>query len=256
MGRVKSGKCEIDNEAGEKVSYTQVTSVDGTGTFSVTYPKEYDPCVLRIASSRGLSCRSGKVNNAVVGTNMRDCQKAIADGIRMHISVVTTEETIIRYKHSCLFSAWMDQEGELWPNGTFDSNQDRGGWVRGGNTHATSHSDQHTFGLGAGIYTKITHTRGDVVSHQYEKLRRTHIGLDSIGKYGSLLAGFNNMGVPERDSKEMPYTEDTAKFFYNALMGIAAMAIKFNEFFGDDDNVIKAIEAGNTPLIGMNNGTS
>ena len=47
----------------------------------------------------------------------------------------------------------------------------------------------------------------------------------------------------------MPYTEDAAKFFYNMMIGMCVLADKISIFFDDEQNIVKAIEAGAVPLI-------
>ena len=56
--------------------------------------------------------------------------------------------------------------------------------------------------------------------------------------YSVAPAGQGNM-------KEMPYTEKAAKFFYDAMIGLCAMADKVATFMGSDDMIALAIDKNN-----------
>lgn len=47
----------------------------------------------------------------------------------------------------------------------------------------------------------------------------------------------------------MPYTDEAAQFFYESMMAMCELGRRFKNFFGDEANVLAAIEGRGPSLL-------
>jgi len=73
---------------------------------------------------------------------------------------------------------------------------------------------------------------------------------DDLGEWGQKLRGLCGLSAPRSPDRmrQMPYTDESARFFYESMMAVCEIGRRFKNFFGDERNVMAAI-AGTGPSL-------
>jgi hypothetical protein len=69
-----------------------------------------------------------------------------------------------------------------------------------------------------------------------------------LDKLNSFIGGLSISDMGEY--QEIPYTEEAAKFFYEAILSICKLSDRIESFFGNPGNVQKAIESRASFMLG------
>ena len=248
----------------EKVEFKSVVSVDSQGVFHCTIPAFLAESAQLLIDQR----REKKGLRDIFLTQPRENWRvssavllAAVDFMRAaceeYLNVETTVELLIVYKTvtNCRFCVGLD--GKIYPHGHL-ANEASGGyeWFENDGIRFSSEiHETYNVGLNAAVVEKVTHRRqaGDkIVYRQPEGEGNTNLGdgyiLNNWGKlkqfdYGSRVSRLDD------GFKEMPYTPKAELFFHEMLKTMCNMALKFDEFFGKEENILKAIETGKNLLL-------
>jgi len=122
-----------------------------------------------------------------------------------------------------------------------------------GNHHASNQSDGgYSLTIGARALKKITWTQGRKVTVEYESYYGVDENGDELshhetdhpaGRLNSWCSFYLN-----DDCKEIPYTDDAARFFNDLMLGMAKLSKLIQERTFDQENLMKLI-ALKTPLL-------
>lgn len=258
MAKLKNERFTVGNTAGDKLEFQSDVTIDGSGIFSFTIPSsilEQDPDFIEIARdmSSKVEWRAKKIaitqprdNYRVSGPNMSDCRSFIEEVCKLLLTVETSEELVILYGIRADYSVSVASDGKLFPNGYFVQAHtkipsDYGQHV--GNLHATNREEQFSVGVGARVLKKVTSVRGDS-----SKVRWSNPDYDNFAQetWGEKLNSINGICIHDNlrgKFKEIPFTEDAAKFFFDSIMGLAEMGYRLTAFFDDEHAVQKAINS-------------
>lgn len=261
MAKLKSERFSVSNQAGDKLEFVSDVTVDGNGSFNMTIPElmlEIEPDFVSI--SHEFSCAQEWIGKRIKITRPRnnyrisslrlsDCREFIEMVLKKLLDVEIEEEVVILYGVKADYSAWELESGELVPNGYFGSSE-TGKWR--GNLGGTNHSQQYSIGVGAEVKKKITYHRGASVRVKYERPDYPNFQHNSWGEKLNAIVGIHINDDERGRFKEMPYSDDAAKFFYDTIMGLAEMGRKLESFFGDDGAVAAMIENKSQLLLGTN----
>lgn len=157
---------------------------------------------------------------------------------------VTTERVIV-YGQSLKVCYSKDGNGGIHANGYIceDANTNGDYGAHGGELHATNAAPLYSVGLGAKIYDRVTYSResGKSVVYRSPEFSGSHLNHDSPGKKLNAFAG---LGIdPKRGGvQEMPYSDEAAMFFYDAMIAMCKLADQVNAFVGDKQSLMLAIE--------------
>ena len=170
------------------------------------------------------------------------------------LAVEVMTERVIVYERQADVSVWQDTDGSIHANGYLgnDRGEKGGGWNDcGANIHAGNAPKYFSIGLTARVLDKITYRRPNSERVEFKRPEWGHSHL-SFPTWGAKLNGFV-VGLPDKPERleSMPYTEEAAKFFYDAMIGIASMGIRLHEFFADEARVQRAIKQGGMPLLAI-----
>ncbi|KKK87775.1 hypothetical protein LCGC14_2749870 [marine sediment metagenome] len=281
MADLPQVKFHHKTENGEEREVVSKVTVTQDGTFHMTVPDDlvdsikphlpkdyYTDCVRRKVKKDpllpgGLRRSGTKITHRVSGPSLDDCKRAIKAGLRDWLKCEVTEEIVIRYGRRTKTTYWKMTDGTIYANGTDCENDPNyltdgpqhdprnGGWH--GKLDATTHNAGYMVSLFASIHKKTTYTRCSVVEHKYSRPDFSNFSHETWGERLNCFVGLAEDGGWMQDGiecEEMPYTEESAKFFYEMLIGMCAFSDKIEAFFEDPANVIKAIEAGTQLLIG------
>lgn len=168
--------------------------------------------------------------------------------IQEYYKCEATEEYVIRYIFHNQTLSVKDCFGRHYGNAGVIPEDRKLGWQRVGDLHidACGKTDFYYVGLNAGLYRKQTFKRGDKTNIKYIHITTSCRGqIEEKGEvvfpdsYATKLASFNCMSTyissPQHESewKEVLYSENAAKFFYDLLISICQLGDKVNQFFND-----------------------
>lgn len=215
-------------------------SVTPEGRFRVKIPTE-----LTIAVNESLitGCRVEKlqVYFYVTGDNLDLCKRVIENGVRNYLSVVNEEELVILYGYIVDTAYAIGADGSKHPNG-YVAEKETGKFINwAGNLSLSSlwKCKFYSVGLNASVQKKSTYRRANGVTVSYEKARipDTDRNLFSykLNAFSSI-RDLNSMSFddasPAGGVKEMPYTEEAAKFFYEAMMSLCDLSERIEKVLG------------------------
>lgn len=251
MARLKSGKFNFKSNAGDVLEFIVDYSVNKDGVFSASVPDELDDIIPGVVKndknvSYG-SFRSGS-RPRILADMLDHLREALNVAGKEWATCESTSERVIVYSVDSKVGYCKTQDGRFFPNGYTDT---PGEEVAGlGSLHASSHSDSYRIGIAAAVMMKTTHVRGSSTKVEYEyapDLGNNHCFSET---YHDRLNDFCGLHLRPEYMKQMFYTEDAAKFFYDIMIGMCKMADRIESFMADDDAVLRAIKS-QTGLIGF-----
>ena len=248
MPRMPSQKFRFDSKAGEPMEFTSEIDVTALGLFRAVLPSELleiVPVVLR--QEPFLSCRieEGKVNTRLTAPTLDLLIKAIGEAGKEWSSCEESVETVILYSHDLRVGYHQAEDGTIHPNGYLPKGIE-GKWR--GKLNSSERDTHFRIGFAATVREKVTYRRAGSTSVQYRRPARQDGDHRYPESYHDKLLAFAGLRIEPDKMQEMPYTEEAARFFYEIMIGLCAMAERIEGFFGDKENVMAAIAQGRSVL--------
>lgn len=238
---------------GESFSFKTEISVNREGWFTFTIPEELEATARANAKKHvGVSVGKMRVNNYIMTRTKKEGIEFLRVAAQDYVNCEVTRETVILYTTRANIHYWKTAKGEIVPNGTYDPDyhKNKGGWHGNHDLHWSSSDHTYSVGLMAQAYVKVTAHRksGDQIAWERAG-ENCHNEPDSyLDKLNSFIGGIPTEG---RESfNEIPYTEEAAKFFYEAMLSICKLSDRIESFFGNPENVKKAIESRSSFMLG------
>lgn len=263
---LKNYPIRVANESGDTIEFDAQVYVSDRGVFAVTFPDEYR---LDIEANLKEGCVITKPRKftRVEGVNMAMCIESIEEGLNSILTTTVTNELVIWYQFATECHYAVDKEtGQLYSNAGAAcdiTGKNYGGkdaainWADNGADCSVGASWRKTLpymvGIQAAIYVKTTYSSSTNSKVRYKRMSYAHPD-DGMGHYAKLLAGFNHISFKTENGKdgnatEIPYSEEAAKFFHDAMLAICALSHKLTDLFSKEGNVAQAIANG-TKLLG------
>jgi len=252
MAQLTSQNYRGASKTGEKIEFASKQSVTIDGEFRCTFDKRIEESVQEcVANERTFVTTNRKGNPIVAGTVLKECQLAIKNGLNDYLECDVTYELVILYAYKIDIAYCKTTSGEFFANGTDAEEHGGADWHWNGTLHATKRAPHYSVGLVAEVAKKVTYTRASKVTHEYKGPDFENFAVNTYGERLDSFVGFGTgfWGHDDPDYEEMPYTEEAAKFFYDMLIGMCKFADKIDDFFKEPDNVIKAINKGESFLL-------
>lgn len=230
------------------LDFQSSVSVTQEGEFRLTFPEElFDSVneVIREDKTSSAYCgRNSKRTPYIGGTILLDCKETIKAAGENYMSCTIKEEPVILYAIANDISYMKAPSGEIFPNGKFkEACYGKGGtWC--GNLNAGSTKEKYSIGFVAICRIKTIYIRnsGQKVEYHIDYEEKTR------GEYWDKLNSFCGITYNKTGFKELSYTEETAKFFYNTMLSMCYLADRIEGFFSDEEMLLNAIEK-DLPLI-------
>lgn len=245
MAKLPSQKWDFASDAGDSLKFTSEITVNTHGMFSVTMPEEFRETAEGLMKAEGKvkykvdRISSDNIKFRVYGYNLDDCKRFINAVSEDYFKCEQTTEKVIVYGTNMQVSYWVDGQGNLRPNGY---KADGGQWGPGP-LNATNYADYYSVGIAAKVMLKTTTVRRTSTKIKYEKAKDESF---SDKSYLALLNAFVGLDmddpIRDRSLKEMPYSEEAARFFYDMMIGLCSLARQIETFLSDEKNIIKSIE--------------
>jgi len=248
MASLPSIRFGFKSKAGDELDFKSAVTVGADGLFTMTIPVELEDALRGVC--KGLRDDGSGVYDTpksirVYAPSLQQCKDLIGKAGEEWAACQITEEAVIVYARDIKVAYCIDTDGAIYGNGC-----GLHGYRRGGELHATNRAKFYTVGFAAKCMLKITYVRASSSKIEYKQSpHKTPHHLDFPETYHDKLNGFNCLSIGDpRYMQEMPYTEEAAKFFYEMMAGICALADRVEQFFGNTENVINAIAQGKSPL--------
>lgn len=249
MAKLKSIKFHHKNETGEVMEFSSNVTIDGDGTFNVTIPDELHGTATRIPKTVdvGLTKPANSHSWRVSGKRLDDCQSFINTVLEDYLKCEIATERVIVYGYSMKVCYTKHANGGIYANGYIcedENGKDSYNDARhGGELHATNTAPLYSVGLGAKVFDRVTYSRasGKTVVYKSPKFPGSHLVHDSPAKRLNAFAALS-INPDRQDTQEMPYSDEAAAFFYDAMIAMCKLADQVNAFLGDKQSLMLAIE--------------
>jgi hypothetical protein len=244
----------------ETFSYKAGCSVSTDGMFSIeVHPDLIDAAreTLRKEPTKyaGVGIGLSRSRKTVVDCRAIDTgKKVIEQAARTFLKAKTTTELVIRYRLAEEVAYYQTAEGEVRQTGTGVSDGGRwGGKLDGG---CNNNASVYAVGLAARVYEKKTLTRSTGVTVTYVPYRPSDEDHHNPDSWAGKLRNFigldwegHGWGHTRYTEKEIPYTEDAARFLYETVMAMFTLHSRLTAFFGDETELVKRIESRSSFLL-------
>lgn len=267
------------NELGETYDLRTIIQVDSeSGEFRIQVPDEL--LISFTKSKNGVTKARGTMkHNYSYGRTKSEVVKAMSDCIKDHMACEISNDLVIVYKFRNNTSFYKLANGTIVPNGGYDrdyhdADLKTGAWISSEDQSNSFHQEGGMgFNINVQVLSRTIYTRPSGKSAKYKsfcyrpkeddndmyssKLFNSEIAdkLDGFIMKGDILGSMNQFHKTDMDNstheyKVVPYSDETAEFFCNMLLGVCKLADKFTSFFSNEPEVIlNYIQNGGVPLL-------
>lgn len=256
----------LTTEDKQKHHFDSEIHVSTEGEFSCTVPDYLIASLDSIAKgqntfSQKFRTEKLKVNFRAYAPSKAELLNFVDQAHEQHHKAVITEDLIICYDWFAEVSYWLNPDGTITGNGGMPDATPRkddgtgGEWADtrkkdGGNVFSSDKAKHFSVGIYAGVYRRKTHTRTSGVTVTWEHITHSS-GRGDGDEWMNKLTGLCGLSSPKSADylKQMPYTPKAAEFFYESMMAMCEIGRRFKSFFGDEANIMAAIEGRGPSLL-------
>lgn len=260
MAKLKAFSTYATKASGEGFTLKGDINVDTAGKFYFKLEQDHIPFAQRYIKD-GIKLESnhelyidGRNKNNLYSDNLTTLESALKTICYQFAQSGIKEELVIRYYISNTMVYFKETDGNIFPTKTDAGKNADGEWV---GERGTFQSEKgFSLIVHAQVSCKITQSGSTTIKYVWPGHNET-IG-DIYNEHGDLtgnkyefmhrLNRFVSTWNDEKDLKEMPYTEQRAKFFYELLLGMCRLADKFSTL-EDHDTVLKLADSGKPLLL-------
>ena len=258
MASIGKHKFHVKSAAGQEICFEAKMSAAKSGMFKIEFPNEY---LADISANCHIGCRAyvDRDRSFVEGKVLERVIASIDSGLRSILDTQTINELVIRYAYETQCHYVTNRpNGMVFPNGAvakeetgIDSGKGEGlfDWKENGaeRTFSLHNPPSYSISLQARVYHKQTFKApsGEERVKYYGNVCHAD-GLE-FGRYGELLNSFTHTKL-EKSDLEIPYTEESAKFFYESILGLCTLSEQLTEFFKDQEAMLYTIATGGNLL--------
>ena len=250
MPKLKTESFCFNAKTGERYKFEIDITVSSDGRFNFVLPDElFETAIvfLRTEYLNKVNLGKNKAGNHILyGRDYKICIEAINQIGKEFCACEIKEELVILYGYKTDYSCRITDDGEFYPNGEGNN----GNWF--GNLYSSNCNYFFDVGIAAFCRLKRTYIRPSGTNFEYVWISNDDV--KAGGKYFKLLNRFVGLYGISRDFKELPYTEETAKFFYDMMIGICILANRMETFFKNEETVIRAIKSNDVNLLTVKEG--
>jgi len=245
MPHLKTENFYIKNEAGIDEKITVKINVDKGGLFSSNIDEKFNLSIKDTFKLWGYA--RAKDMMKVSHSDLDTLVYMLKQVFKKHYDPEISEEYVIIYNIESHVSFAEDNHGNIFPNGGFPNAEWRNNDGRYGNHHASKPSNGgYSIIIGARAMIKITYKYGDSKKVKYKPYYKggSHLGHDNPAQ---LLNSWCSFSL--NDFKEMPYSDESAIFFHNLMLGMAKISQMIQNATFEEDNLMKLIASGNNLFL-------
>ncbi|MDH4602322.1 hypothetical protein [Pseudomonas syringae] len=266
MPKLTNHTFAITTEDGHRHHFASEIHVSTDGEFSCTVPDFLVAALgsVGVGSNKfkpTLYVQKLKVNHRAYAPSKADLLKFVDEAHRQHHQAEVTTDLIICYDWFAEVSYWLNPDGTMAANGSMPDAARRnddgsgGNWavhnLRTGQTICANNTAKHfAVGVYAAVHKRTTYTRASGATVTWERITQFD-SQSTLGEWGKKLTGLCGLSAPKSAEhlRQMPYTDEAARFFYESMMAMCEIGRRFKNFFGDEANVMAAIEGRGPSLL-------
>lgn len=232
MAKLTKKYFEFSNHTNSFMFWVEV-HVDTSGMFHADVPEDMQTIAREKINGRPFTLPSGRLVSSRVNRKQEiDLQSESLEGLceaieffgQEIVSETVISEYVIIYRTNLDVSFYLMTDGEIRQNGEGDTER-KGQWI--GELNGSHYKGHYSVGIGAKIAEKRRHiSKSGMESVTYHHPEKTSLGL--AGRRLNSYIGLNTFNQFQRDlydeQKEIPYTEESAQFFCNALDSMCRLA--------------------------------
>lgn len=264
----KIAKQAIRAQAADKTTYAfdAEASVTTAGIFRVKVPTDLRDIVRNYQNGKGEINRSnwsiyyhGKsyapetADWSVEAKALDICVAVLNAAAKEFLQCEVKTERVILYALELSVSFWATPDGQIYPNGYGASDGEGGRWYETRSKSQSFHAsnpipDSYKVGLGAEAWDKTSYIRSSGTKVTWEKVTAPgrfapRTALDRLQSFSTLHLTPKTPGI-----KEMPYSDEAAQWFFDAMISLCRLAKGMDDFFANEDNLL-AIQKGTAHLL-------
>ncbi len=248
MPHLKTENIKFDNPTSEYgYSYKKVKiSVSKEGYFYVNLEPEF---IIASESILNTKINDGVPYIKVSDSNCDSLIRTIKEILELHHKPEVIEEPVILYNIESHISFCQNDDGEIFPNGTFEGAKWRISEKYGNHAAAQPSTNGYSLTIGAKAKLKITLKYGDSKRVEYKDYYKggSHLGHDNPAQ---LLNSWQCFSL--KRFKEIPYSDESALFFHNLMLGMAKISKLIQDNTFEQENLLNLIASGTNPLLPNN----
>lgn len=236
-----------------KFEYKASCFVTAEGQFTIEIHPDLLLSAKRLNRS-GVSVSAARRDTAerLYCNNLQDGIRFLHDCARDFMTVEQTTERVIAYKAEFNLSFWKMPDGSIRGNG---SGANAGQWHRlhyeNKGSCSQNRTDVFSVGLCAAVYDKVTTIRksGNIVRYLDPQDLQDGSPAAKLNSFTTLDVETKGIGKEWCKTREMPYTDQAATFFYEVMLGMCALAERIDNVIANESRLLEAIEKGSTKLL-------
>lgn len=267
MPKLTNHTFAIETVDGHRHRFESEIHVSTDGEFSCTVPDFLVEALASVGEGSNklqptLYVEKLKVNHRAYAPSKADLLKFVDEAHRQHHQAEVTTDLIICYDWFAEVSYWLNPDGTMAANGSMPDAAPRnvdgsgGNWadhkLKNGQSICANYTAKHfSVGVYAAIHKRTTYTRASGATVTWERITQFGARPPALGEWGEKLTGLCGLSEPKSAEylRQMPYTEEAARFFYESMMAMCEIGRRFKSFFGDEANVMAAIEGRGPSLL-------
>lgn len=265
MPKLTNHTFAITTEDGHRHHFESEIYVSTNGEFSCTVPDYLVDALGSIGEGSNklkptLYVQKLKVNHRAYAPSKTDLLKFVDEAHRQHYQAEVTTDLIICYDWFAEVCYWQNPDGTITANGSMPDAVTRnvdgsgGDWadhkLKSGQVICANNTAKHfSVGVYAAVHKRTTYNRPSGATVTWERITQFD-SVASLGEWGNKLSGLCGLSAPKSPEylRQMPYSDEAARFFYESMMAMCEIGRRFKNFFSDESNLIAAIE-GRGPSI-------
>lgn len=262
MPSVKTRVFKHTSKSGEVMEFKAPIAVDAKGEFTVNIPDVLAASAQALLNqpiwkTAQISASRARVNWRIQGANLSAVERFVEEAMKEHLTVDVTEELVIRYRYQNHTTGVIGADGEVHPNGQWVDRDKDWSWVGNKNIHAANLPALFAVGLVARVFKKVTYARPSGAKVEYTNdLPGSHFDRNPMMRLngfivrspdydgwrsGELLGSGNS---PSDRVHEMSYSDAAADFFSDLMIAMFRLGEQLDNFVGNQENLLLAIEKG------------
>lgn len=244
MAKLLDHKFGAEGKTGEKVEFSSSITVNSGGEFFLTFPSFLAETAHDLKSSYVVTHGKHRLQTDLLEEGIRDIKRMIDE----YLHCETVCDFIIAYDYVATCAYVKETEtGEIYPNGYGPGGEYT--WSDKVGSKAMRHScdpTDYTVGFKARVFRRLTHVRKATTKVTFENVRS-----GDVGHWGNKLNEFVHVSISTGRRNILPYTEETAKMFYESMLALCRFTDKLESYLKDPE---KLMLVGSGGLLGPGSG--
>ena len=228
---------------GEKLVFDKVSaSVTSGGLFSIRVPSVLETAVLHLGLARDTGLHKDAHGWLVRSHTLDGARKAILDAMSNHLECEVVTDRLILYNIDLTASYAVTPDGGLLPTAGDSEGAQWHSFHTGEMFTSNNQPDMFHCGLVAGVFDRTRYIRP---THTNIKWSPVTVGshFDHSQPANRLNSFIVSMNPSEQSYRSMPYSDEAATWFVNAMLAICHLTHGLDRFFGNAENIAR-IQSG------------